>query len=151
MKTLPLKNKKQKPSPGYSLLAKPRLLVVEDCLENIRYLTSVLSKEDYKIDFAIDGATAVKALNKNNYDLIVLDINLPDCDGFEILYTTNNNKSFSVSKRKKFIVHSSLQDSKVQLLNLESYLMCGHLEKPAEPDLIKSVIRDALMAPAQVM
>jgi two-component system, OmpR family, response regulator len=61
-----------------------RLLVVEDEVKMAGLLRRGLEEEGYAVDLARDGAEAVWAGTENDYDAIVLDVMLPDIDGFEV-------------------------------------------------------------------
>jgi two-component system OmpR family response regulator len=65
---------------------RPKVLVVDD-EENIRFLvTSALSVQNLDVAAVDNGADALHHLRTANpVDVVVLDINLPDIDGFEIL------------------------------------------------------------------
>jgi two-component system OmpR family response regulator len=62
-----------------------RILVVEDDSLLARGLTRVLSRAGHAVDKAETGVQADKTLRAASYDLVVLDIGLPDIDGFEVL------------------------------------------------------------------
>lgn len=62
-----------------------RLLVVEDEEDMREALCYGLRKHGYAVDAAGDGADAVQLCQINDYDLIVLDLNLPGLDGMEVL------------------------------------------------------------------
>jgi DNA-binding response OmpR family regulator len=61
-----------------------RLLVVEDEEDLAEGLRVGLSKAGYAVDVALDASEAHELLTVNAYDLMLLDINLPDGDGFEL-------------------------------------------------------------------
>lgn len=61
-----------------------RLLVVEDEKDVANALQIGLSREGYAVDVAENGKMALEALAVNDYDLLVLDLNLPDMDGIDI-------------------------------------------------------------------
>lgn len=61
-----------------------RVLVVDDERFNINVLVDLL-KNEYKMMAAKDGATALKAVGANPPDLILLDVMMPDMDGFEVI------------------------------------------------------------------
>ncbi len=68
-------------SPGRSAA---RLLIVEDNAVNMLVLRGVLAKLGYdRIDSARDGLEAVDAANKGNYDLVLMDCQMPEMDGYE--------------------------------------------------------------------
>jgi two-component system OmpR family response regulator len=61
-----------------------RLLVVEDAVRMARLLERGLREEGYAVDTAPNGEDAVWFGTENPYDAIVLDLVLPDLDGFEV-------------------------------------------------------------------
>ena len=61
-----------------------RILIVDDMPINIDLMKSILSKEDYQIVAAKNGKSALAKTRANQFDLILLDIVLPDIDGFEV-------------------------------------------------------------------
>src|SRR6185369_585785 len=62
-----------------------RILVVEDDSLLARGLTDLLLRAGHAVDHVATGVQADKALRRASYDLLVLDIGLPDIDGFEVL------------------------------------------------------------------
>src|SRR6266404_7652277 len=62
-----------------------RILVVEDDSLLAQGLTRVLTRAGHAVDKAETGVQADKALRAGSYDLVVLDVGLPDIDGFEVL------------------------------------------------------------------
>jgi two-component system, sensor histidine kinase and response regulator len=63
---------------------KVTVLVVDDNQENLKVVSNLLKEKKYKIALAEDGLNALKILNSNKIDLILLDIMMPDMDGFEV-------------------------------------------------------------------
>jgi DNA-binding response OmpR family regulator len=62
-----------------------RILVVEDDPTLRLVLQDNLRSEGYDVEVAADGVSAVRHTQAIIPDLIVLDLTLPDCDGFELL------------------------------------------------------------------
>ncbi|MBS6106791.1 MULTISPECIES: response regulator transcription factor [Anaerococcus] len=62
-----------------------RVLVVEDDLDLLNLLEEGLSTYGYAVDKAVNGEEAIEMAYIENYDIIILDINLPKKDGFEVL------------------------------------------------------------------
>lgn len=62
-----------------------RVLVVEDDLDLIELLAEGLTMYGYAVDKAYDGEEAIDMAYVETYDVIVLDINLPKKDGFQVL------------------------------------------------------------------
>lgn len=65
--------------------AKNRILVVDDEEALRTILGSELEGEGYAVQMAGDGDEAIKILEKDTFDLILLDIKMPTVDGFEVL------------------------------------------------------------------
>lgn len=60
------------------------ILIVDDTPDNLRLLSKTLTQEGYKVRCAIDGSMALLTIKTQVPDLILLDINMPGMDGFEI-------------------------------------------------------------------
>ncbi|WP_420549036.1 response regulator [Curvivirga sp.] len=60
-----------------------RLLLVEDSPTNRMVASVLLRRAGYKVDWVIDGVEAVEAVQKSTYDLVLMDISMPNMDGEE--------------------------------------------------------------------
>ncbi|MEG4145881.1 EAL domain-containing protein [Microcoleus sp. Pol12B5] len=60
------------------------ILIVDDLPDNLRLLRDTLREEGYKVRSAITGAMALRAAQSPSTELILLDIKLPDIDGYEV-------------------------------------------------------------------
>ncbi|HEX5398983.1 MAG TPA: adenylate/guanylate cyclase domain-containing protein [Verrucomicrobiae bacterium] len=60
-----------------------RILIVEDAPANIQTLAAILKEKGYQISVATNGRQALEALSKVQPDLILLDVMMPEMDGFE--------------------------------------------------------------------
>src|SRR5258706_464257 len=69
-----------------------RILVVEDEKRIADFLTRGLQGAGYAVDAAPNGATALDFIHNADYDLVILDIMLPDLDGLKILEKIRNRK-----------------------------------------------------------
>lgn len=65
-------------------LRKNRILIVDDDKDIVNLVSDILEDEGYMIGKAYDGNSALLKIRTEQYDLIILDIMLPDIDGFEI-------------------------------------------------------------------
>jgi adenylate cyclase len=63
--------------------ASGRILIVEDTPSNIQTLTAILKEQGYQISAAINGRQALEVLERVRPDLILLDVMMPEMDGFE--------------------------------------------------------------------
>jgi DNA-binding response OmpR family regulator len=104
-----------------------KILVVEDDVEYSEVLRSCLQTQNYQVEQAFDGLEALDFLKGYQYDLIVLDWNLPGRTGVEIL------QEFRSAGGKTAILMLTAQD---QIHNKEEGLNSGaddYLTKPAHP------------------
>ena len=62
-----------------------KILIVEDDPHITKLITNMLSNWGYDTNSASTGKEALKLFSKNNYDLILLDIMLPDYIGYELI------------------------------------------------------------------
>ncbi|MGV3546672.1 MAG: ATP-binding protein [Pedobacter sp.] len=60
------------------------ILLVDDTPENLISLKNVLEKHGFEVDTANSGEEALKKVLKNSYVLIILDVQMPEMDGFEV-------------------------------------------------------------------
>ncbi len=61
------------------------VLLVEDEKKTVVFLVKGLSENSITVDAAEDGLTGLSLATQNNYDIVVLDIMLPGCDGWTVL------------------------------------------------------------------
>ena len=64
--------------------ARRRVLIVDDAADIRSILAALLGEEDYPIGEAATGAETLAAMREEPYDLVLLDLNLPDMKGFEV-------------------------------------------------------------------
>lgn len=67
------------------------ILYVEDNFENRILILRVLNAEGYGVDFAENATEALEAVGRSDYNLILMDINLPDIDGYTLTSKLRNN------------------------------------------------------------
>ena len=72
------------------------ILIVEDEEKLARFTELELKHEGYKVDKAMDGRTALEMATGNDYDLILLDIMLPELNGLEVLRRLHKEKDTPV-------------------------------------------------------
>lgn len=66
--------------------SKEDILIVDDTLENLRLLSTVLVKQGYNVRKALNGRMALTAAQTVQPDLILLDISMPEMDGYEVCH-----------------------------------------------------------------
>lgn len=73
-----------------------RILIVEDEEKIARFVTLELEHEGYQVEHAADGRTAVDLALERDYDLILLDVLLPQLNGMEVLRRVRKHKDMPV-------------------------------------------------------
>lgn len=68
-----------------------KILIVDDVARNIQILGNILSSNGYQIAYAQNGRQALKITNTQNFDLILLDIMMPEMDGYEVCKHLKNS------------------------------------------------------------
>ncbi|MEX0982185.1 MAG: hybrid sensor histidine kinase/response regulator [Bacteroidales bacterium] len=71
-----------------------KILIVDDNPKNLQVLGKTLQKENYAIEFAISGPAALEWLKNEKFDLVLLDINMPGMDGFEVCSNIRSEPEF---------------------------------------------------------
>ena len=70
-----------------------RILVVEDERDLAGAIATSLRRDGYATDVVGDGSTALERVSYNEYDLVCLDLNLPDVDGLEVCRRVTNGET----------------------------------------------------------
>lgn len=110
-----------------------KILVVEDEKDIQNIIKAFLENAEYKVETADDGLDAVNLIQKNNYDLILLDIMLPKIDGFTICEMIRKNSNVPI------IILTALTDEESQLKGFDK-LADDYITKPfSMPVLLKHI------------
>jgi len=83
---------------GYdaTVIAKKKLLVVEDNPINVKFILSLFKQYDIKTDIAENGKIAIDKFKNSNYDLILMDIEMPEMNGYETVDMIRNTLGSNV-------------------------------------------------------
>ncbi|MBW4660944.1 MAG: response regulator [Drouetiella hepatica Uher 2000/2452] len=71
------------------------ILVVDDLADNLVLIKTLLEAEGHRVDVADSGALALAKIEASPPDLILLDLMMPDIDGFEVTRRLRQNDQFS--------------------------------------------------------
>ena len=101
----------------YTTANNPLILIVDDIPKNLQVLSNILNTEGYQIAFASNGKESLVVLETTTPDLILLDIMMPELDGFQVC------KALKADERLKdipiiFITGKAEADDIVTGLNL---------------------------------
>ena len=64
-----------------------RLLIVDDDIDTVRVLESLFAAHGFSVETSSNGRDGFLKISSGNYDVIVLDLVMPDVDGFDVLRT----------------------------------------------------------------
>lgn len=110
-----------------------RILVVEDEKDIQNIIKAFLENAEYKVETADNGLDAINLIQKNNYDLILLDIMLPKIDGFTVCEMIRKNSNIPI------IILTALTDEESQLKGFDK-LADDYITKPfSMPVLLKHI------------
>jgi len=117
-----------------------RVLIVEDDDNNMELISFILQTNGYEVIKAENGHDGYTSAVENKPDFIILDIQLPDIDGFEVM--------------KKIRACAEIRDTPV--IAMTSYAMAGdrermlavgcsgYIEKPIDPERVVSQVKRAI-------
>ena len=116
------------------------LLVVDDNEMNRDLLSRRLERQGYRVTVAVDGRQALEILNREQFNLVLLDIMLPEVNGYQVLEQLKANKLLS---HIPVIITTALDeaDGKARCMELGAE---DYLTKPFNPVKLKSRISDCL-------
>ena len=116
------------------------ILIVDDDEMVLMALEELLKPEGYKIDAVSRGTEALKKLDDNKYDLIMLDVIMPEMDGFELCRRIREKEGLKEIP-VVFLSAKSRDEDRVQGLDAGANLF---LSKPISPDKLLSIVSDTL-------
>ena len=137
-----------KRSPGGRLVAPPvrllKVLVAEDNLVNQRVARGLLSKRGHDVTVVENGRKAVEALAAGVFDVVLMDVQMPEMDGFEA--------TAEIRRRERET------GTHVRIIAMTAHAMSGdcdrclragmdgYLSKPLDPQLLQSVVEEETSA-----
>ncbi len=118
----------------------PTLLIVDDDADIQRILTLRLQQDGYRVARALTGAEALIATQKQPFDLIILDLLLPDIDGFAVLAALRARSATAMTP----ILLLSARDSPQQKVHGLQLGADDYITKPFSPAELQARIRATL-------
>jgi two-component system, NtrC family, response regulator PilR len=116
----------------------PRILVVDDERSMRELLAIVLRREGYEVMLAESGKAAVDLLEREQIDLLISDIKMPDLSGVDVLRAA---KRIDQDILGIMITAFASTDTAVEAMRLGA---CDYLSKPFEIDLLKMKVREKI-------
>lgn len=119
-------------------MAKDKILIVDDEPSMREFLEIMLTREGYKVTAASNGRDALNMLNKQMYDLIISDIQMPGMGGLELLKSI---KDVSPDTEVIMITAYASTETAVEAMKEGAY---DYITKPFKIDEIRLIIKKAL-------
>lgn len=120
-------------------LDKHHVLVVDDNAIFLRTLKTLL-QTDYRVTLAKSGASALKSIEKDKPDMVLLDYDMPDMDGYEVLQTIRKNPDIADLK-VVFLTGVSDRENIAKVMKLDPN---GYLLKPVNNKMLFATIEATL-------
>jgi phosphoserine phosphatase RsbU/P len=124
-------------------LSECRVLIVDDVKANVDVLVQAL-RDDHKLSVALDGESALRSIEKNPPDIVLLDIVMPGIDGYEVC---RRLRAAEATREIPIMFLSSLEDVKNKTKGFEVGAN-DYLTKPFEILEVKARVQSLLKAKA---
>lgn len=116
---------------------KNKVLIIDDVADNAKVLIEIL-KNDYMLNVALDGMTGIKLAEEWKPDLILLDIMMPNVDGYEVCRMLKNDEKTNIIPIIFLTALSEVSDEYKGI----SLGAIDYITKPVHPKLLKARIRN---------
>jgi putative two-component system response regulator len=97
--------------------SRPRILIVDDSELNLKMLTAMLTPHNYEVMQTVSGTEALNISTKTELDLVLLDVMMPEMDGFEVCRRLKNSE---LTRMTPVILVTALEDTASRIKGIES-------------------------------
>ena len=111
----PLQQRSSEPDPALGAFAGARILLAEDNPTNQLVVTAMLKKKGVTVDTVANGLEAIRALEERPYDLVLMDVQMPELDGLE-------------ATRRIRAADSNVLDREIPVIAMTAHAMQGDRE-----------------------
>jgi CheY-like chemotaxis protein len=123
------------------------ILLVEDNTVNQKVAKRLLERLGYHIDAVGNGLEALSALSSRRYHLILMDIQMPDMDGFEATRSIRHRLPPELQPKIIAVTANALKDDRKRCLDAG---MNDYIVKPIKMDEVRDAIRRQFPSPAGI-
>ncbi|MES2139623.1 MAG: response regulator [Bacteroidota bacterium] len=120
---------------GSPVLKNVKILVAEDESLNQLLITTLLNKFGFKIDIACNGKIVLEKLQKKRYDIILMDLQMPEMNGFETTYHIRNNINSTIP-----IIALTANVTTTDVEKCKAAGMSDYISKPINTKLLYNTI-----------
>lgn len=114
-----------------------KILVVDDASTVRMYFRTILESEGFEVDEAVNGLEALEKAYSKEYDLFLVDINMPQMDGYSFVRKLREGKDL---KQVPVIIVSTEAEEKDRIQALQSGANF-YMVKPVKPEELKKYVR----------
>lgn len=113
------------------------ILIIDDNEQITKMLTTFLELKEHKCTVANDGREGLKIIKENRHDVILLDLAMPEFDGYAVIKDLEDNK---ILENHKIIVFTASTITQEELDELVDRGVTAYILKPIDIDLLLSKI-----------
>lgn len=131
-------------------MIKTKILIIDDDEEICEEMSGILEDEGYLVNKVFDGLKASEMLEKEDYDLLLLDLKIPGLSGLDILKSVKDKalktKVLVVTGRplrelvKTRVINAVEEDKEDKILKLAD----GYINKPFDVEVLLDIIRELI-------
>ncbi|MBN1500759.1 MAG: response regulator [Spirochaetes bacterium] len=114
------------------------ILVIEDNEQNLYLVRFILEKNEYKVFASLNGKSGIELAASLKPDLILLDIQLPEMDGYEVAYNLRKNPDLANTPIIA-VTSYAMPGDKEKAMEAGCN---GYIEKPINPDTFLSKVEE---------
>jgi len=119
-----------------------KILGIEDNLDINKLLDTVLNGSGHEFRYVSSGRDGLKLIHKQKFDLVLLDISMPEFSGFDVIDSLR--KSSDIKKQRIVIfTASSITDSEINELTKGAVFFC--IRKPIDMNILLEKIEEAAL------
>ncbi len=137
------KDSKAKPNSQLGVACPLRILMAEDNKINQKVAKLVLKQLSYKIDIANDGLEVLEKLKENDYDVILMDVQMPNMDGYEATREISKNVPL---ERRPYVIALTANAMQGDRERAIAAGMHDYVSKPIRPEKIGAALEKAFHA-----
>ncbi len=119
-----------------------RILVAEDFVVNQKMILLMLERMGYRADIANNGLEVLEALHRQCYDLVLMDVQMPEMDGLEATRRIRQNTAANLQPRIIAMTANAMQGDKEACLNAG---MDDYLSKPVRVEELVAALNKSLV------
>ena len=125
--------------------SKPKIMVVEDNIDEVKLIKMILEPEGYEVVTTLNGNEAKEKIKEGKIDLIVLDVMMPEMDGFAFCSWVRKSEDYKdIPVILLTGVAERIRDTKYPLNGVMRADADDYLEKPVKPEVLLDVIAKLL-------